>query len=48
MRRGDGRNYMTIQELRENIDRIDQQIVQLYCERMETARQIGAYKQISR
>ena len=29
---------MTIQELRENIDRIDQQIVQLYCERMETAR----------
>ena len=35
---------MTIQELRENIDRIDQQIVQLYCERMETARQIGAYK----
>ena len=35
---------MAIQELRENIDRIDQQIVQLYCERMETARQIGAYK----
>ena len=35
---------MTIQELRKNIDRIDQQIVQLYCERMETARQIGAYK----
>ena len=35
---------MDIRELREQIDRIDRRIVELYCQRMETARAIGRYK----
>ena len=35
---------MDIQELREQIDRIDSDIIRLYGERMETARRIGQYK----
>ena len=35
---------MTIQELRERIDGIDTELVRLYNERMETAREIGRYK----
>jgi len=35
---------MEIQELRQEIDRIDQEIVKLYVRRMETARAIGQYK----
>ena len=35
---------MTIEELRTEIDRIDNEIVRLYGERMETARKIGEYK----
>ena len=36
---------MTIEELRAEIDRIDSEMIRLYGERMETARQIGRYKQ---
>ena len=36
---------MTIGELRKEIDRIDSEMIRLYGERMETARQIGRYKQ---
>ena len=36
---------MTIEELRAEIDRIDREMIRLYGERMETARQIGRYKQ---
>ena len=35
---------MDIQELREQIDRIDSEIIRLYDERMEMARKIGQYK----
>ena len=35
---------MDITELREQIDGIDRQMVELYCRRMETARAIGRYK----
>ena len=35
---------MTIEELRSRIDRIDSEMIRLYTERMETARQIGRYK----
>ena len=35
---------MTIEELRTQIDRIDSEMIRLYAERMETARQIGLYK----
>ena len=35
---------MDIQELRTQIDRVDDEIVRLYGERMELARQIGQYK----
>ena len=35
----------TIEELRAEIDRIDREMIRLYGERMETARQIGRYKQ---
>ena len=35
---------MDIAELRERIDRIDRQLVDLYVQRMETARAIGQYK----
>ncbi len=35
---------MDIKELREQIDEIDRQLVDLYCRRMETARAIGRYK----
>ena len=35
---------MDIQELRTQIDRIDNELVRLYRERMETAREIGRYK----
>ena len=36
---------MDIRELREQIDGIDRELVSLYCRRMETAREIGRYKQ---
>ena len=36
---------MTIEELRAEIDRIDREMIRLYGERMDTARQIGRYKQ---
>ena len=36
---------MTIEELRAEIDRIDSDIIRLYGERLETASQIGRYKQ---
>lgn len=36
---------MTIEELRAQIDRIDSEIIRLYGERLETAHQIGQYKQ---
>ena len=35
---------MDIRELREQIDGIDRQLVDLYIQRMETARAIGRYK----
>ena len=35
---------MNIEELRQEIDRIDREIIRLYGERMETARRIGEYK----
>ena len=35
---------MDINELRKQIDDIDRQLVDLYCRRMETAREIGRYK----
>ena len=35
---------MDIQELRAQIDRVDDELVRLYGERMELARQIGRYK----
>ena len=35
---------MTIEELRKEIDRIDNEMIRLYSERMETARKIGQYK----
>ena len=35
---------MDIQELRSSIDRVDDELVRLYCERMELAREIGCYK----
>jgi len=35
---------MDIQKLREQIDEIDSQLVDLYCRRMDTARDIGRYK----
>ena len=35
---------MELVELREQIDRIDDQLVQLFCERMSIAGQIAAYK----
>ena len=36
---------MTIEELRAEIDRIDSGLIRLYAERLETAAQIGRYKQ---
>ena len=36
---------MDMQELRAKIDRVDDEIVRLYGERMELAREIGRYKQ---
>ena len=36
---------MTIEELRTEIDRIDSELIRLYGERLETAKQIGRYKQ---
>ena len=36
---------MDIRELREQMDGIDRELVALYCRRMETAREIGHYKQ---
>ena len=36
---------MTIEELRARIDRIDSELIRLYGERMETAAEIGKYKQ---
>ena len=36
---------MSMQELREQIDRIDTELIRLYGERLETARKIGKYKQ---
>ena len=36
---------MTIEELRAEIDRIDSDMIRLYAERLETAAQIGRYKQ---
>ena len=36
---------MDMNELREKIDGIDRQLVELYCQRMETAAEIGRYKQ---
>ena len=36
---------MDISELRKEIDDIDSQLVDLYCRRMDTAREIGRYKQ---
>ena len=35
---------MEISELREQIDDIDRKLVELYCRRMDTAREIGRYK----
>ena len=35
---------MDIKDLREQIDEIDRQLVDLYCKRMDTARAIGRYK----
>ena len=35
---------MDIKELREQIDGIDRELVDLYCRRMETAREIGRFK----
>ena len=35
---------MDIQELRNRIDRVDDELVRLYGERMELAREIGRYK----
>jgi len=35
---------MDIKDLRENIDKIDEKLVELICERMETAAKIGKYK----
>ena len=35
---------MTIGELRQEIDRIDREIIRLYGERMEISRRIGEYK----
>ena len=35
---------MDIQELRSQIDGIDDQLVKLFCQRMEVAAQIAAYK----
>lgn len=39
-----GCKAMTIEELRKEIDRIDSEMIRLYGERLETARQIGRYK----
>ena len=36
---------MTIEELRARIDRIDSDLIRLYGERLETAAEIGRYKQ---
>ena len=36
---------MTIEELRARIDRIDSDLIRLYAERLETAAEIGKYKQ---
>ena len=36
---------MDINELRQQIDSIDRQIVDLYCKRMDVARAVGKYKQ---
>ena len=35
---------MDLQEIRRNIDRIDQELVDLFCRRMELAAQVAAYK----
>ncbi len=35
---------MNLHELRQQIDDIDRQLVDLYCRRMDTAREIGRYK----
>ena len=35
---------MDLQEIRQNIDRIDQELVDLFCRRMELAAQVAAYK----
>ena len=35
---------MDLQELRKEIDAIDDQIVSLFCQRMEVSAKIGAYK----
>ena len=35
---------MDIQELRKQIDRVDDELVRLYGERMELTRQVGRYK----
>ncbi len=39
---------MDIRELRGEIDRIDRELVELYCRRMDTARAIGQYKRENR
>ena len=39
---------MDIQELRSRIDRVDDELVRLYGERMELAREIGRYTAVSR
>ena len=35
---------MDLQEIRQNIDRIDRELVDLFCRRMELAAQVAAYK----
>lgn len=35
---------MDIQELRQEIDRIDKELVDLFCKRMEVSAQVGDYK----
>lgn len=35
---------MALQELRQKIDVIDEEMIRLFCQRMEVSRKIGAYK----
>ena len=39
-----GRDPMELQELREKIDRVDDELIRLYGERMELTRQVGRWK----